>query len=442
MTVSTLQGVAVPEPAAELVAAAGGAMVPNHDAAGSASGVAAVFPMLLQLLQRTAEPALAPAEPGAPLTLDGALVRALLPVAHGARMPEVGAGETPEPRDETEADGTEPTLLAALPVPPPIALAPAALAAVPPGAPGERPLASPEPRLLTPVSAPPPSPSPLAPPGMPGANGEGLDAQPFAALTPTETTPESDGVVLAPARLPEATAGLPDQRDRLEPVGPGTESGSLRAEARGAGIGPVRASGDRETRNDARGGDSSRDSSREGDRGAVEPDARVERAVGSGLGVDSQIRATHAVRDAPASAEPAAARPLVEQVVTRLTPLRQGRQEVSLRLDPPDLGAVRVEATLDGQRLTLRITAEQESARTLLEGALPRLRESLSQQGFVADQLTVQLGLDASSRDLNGRAFPRFDHPVPTDPPPRAHEAVSAPARWREASTDGLDLWA
>jgi len=231
MTVSALQGVAVPETAADLAAAPGPAPIPIRDAAGSTGGVAAVFPMLLQLLQRAAEPAPAPAEPGAPLTLDGALMRALLPVAHGARMPEVGAGETPEPREETDADGAEPALLAALPVPPPIALTPAVLA-VPTSASGERPLAPPpEPRLLAPVGAPPPSPLPAPPPAPPdisGANGEGQDAQPFAALIPTDTTPDSDGGVLAPARLPE-TAGLLEQRDGLEPVGPGTESGSLRA---------------------------------------------------------------------------------------------------------------------------------------------------------------------------------------------------------------------
>jgi flagellar hook-length control protein FliK len=139
-----------------------------------------------------------------------------------------------------------------------------------------------------------------------------------------------------------------------------------------------------------------------------------------------------------------APRPLVEQIVARLTPLREGRQEIALRLDPPELGGLRIAATLEGRQLSLHITTEQESARHALEGTLPRLRESLAQQGLVADRITVQLGLDASARDSAGGGGGAFARPLAPAPEPVTRIPAPAPrvSRWLPATTEGLDLWA
>jgi hypothetical protein len=154
--------------------------------------------------------------------------------------------------------------------------------------------------------------------------------------------------------------------------------------------------------------------------------------------------ASLASRGVSPAAEPARAEPVrhpVEQVAARLGELRrEGRHEISLRLDPPDLGGVRIEARLEGARLEVQIRTEHASTRELLTEALPRLRESLAQQGFVPEQVSVQLGLDGSGRQQARDGAPMFTPPpsggtVPRPPAVR----VAAPSA---LVSDGLDVWA
>jgi flagellar hook-length control protein FliK len=135
----------------------------------------------------------------------------------------------------------------------------------------------------------------------------------------------------------------------------------------------------------------------------------------------------------------AVSRSVVRQVVTGIGRLRtEGRQEVSLRLDPPELGAVRVEAVLNGPHLTLQIHASMPATRDALEQALPRLRESLAEHGIVPAQVTVNLGLDGSSRRFGGEGSAA---PAPPAPAVAAPARIAPPARWLEAGADGVDLW-
>ena len=134
-----------------------------------------------------------------------------------------------------------------------------------------------------------------------------------------------------------------------------------------------------------------------------------------------------------------ASRSVVRQVVAGIGRLRpEGRHEVSLRLDPPELGAVRIEAVLTGPHLTLQIHASLPATRDALEQALPRLRESLAEHGIVPAQVTVDLGLDGSSRRFGGEGFAP---PAPPTPAFAAPARIASPARWLEARGDGVDLW-
>jgi hypothetical protein len=140
-----------------------------------------------------------------------------------------------------------------------------------------------------------------------------------------------------------------------------------------------------------------------------------------------------------ASASPRAP---VEQVAERIgLAHRAGREEVSFRLDPPELGAVRIQAVLEGQRLTLHIRTEHEAARAALEQSMPQLKESLSQQGIVAGRVTIELGLDTSPRGFAGQGFAGSPRQEPGDAPARS-SAVSAPSRpWLEPDQRGVDVW-
>jgi hypothetical protein len=142
----------------------------------------------------------------------------------------------------------------------------------------------------------------------------------------------------------------------------------------------------------------------------------------------------------PVSGSAAGAPPVVQQLAAGIGRLRrEGRQEVSLRLDPPHLGAVRIEARLDGSQLMLQIHASVPATRDLLEQGLPRLREALAQQGIVPGQVTIGLGLDGSSRRSAGDAFA----PPPPAPAPAAptRTETAARARWHDAGHDGFEFW-
>ena len=155
-----------------------------------------------------------------------------------------------------------------------------------------------------------------------------------------------------------------------------------------------------------------------------------------------ELGTTTARADGAARTEAPATTPrtVVEQVAERVVLLRrEGHGEIALRLDPPDLGAVRIEAVMEGGKLRLEIRAEAESARQALESALPRLRESLAQQGIVADQVSVHLGLDSAPRDFTGgQSAPTTRPPSSPTAPPRLVAPVAHPATVR---ADGVDVW-
>ena len=135
-------------------------------------------------------------------------------------------------------------------------------------------------------------------------------------------------------------------------------------------------------------------------------------------------------------------RPAVEQVAERVgLAHREGRDEVSFRLEPPELGAVRIQAVLEGQRLTLHIRTEHEAARLALEQSMPQLKESLSQQGIVAGRVTVELGLDTSARGFSGQDFTRSPRHEPADPPARSSVMSVRSGPWIEPDRQGVDLW-
>jgi hypothetical protein len=183
------------------------------------------------------------------------------------------------------------------------------------------------------------------------------------------------------------------------------------------------------------------------------PGARASRDTEAAVAPSSDVSMSAASTPAPAAgaragledAESARPEPVrqdpVDQVVTRLREVRTpGRHEISVRLDPPDLGAVRIDARLEGARLTVQIRAEHVPTGELLTDALPRIREALSQQGFAPGDISVHLGLDASGRHSARDSAPTFTPPRDHEPSPQPR-AVPAAAPVA-AATDGLDVWA
>jgi len=73
------------------------------------------------------------------------------------------------------------------------------------------------------------------------------------------------------------------------------------------------------------------------------------------------------------------------------THIRQNRHEVTMRLEPPELGNLRIELSLDGDRLKARVTAEVADAGHLIQAHLPELRQAL--QAHKLDLVNVQVDL-------------------------------------------------
>jgi hypothetical protein len=167
-------------------------------------------------------------------------------------------------------------------------------------------------------------------------------------------------------------------------------------------------------------------------------------ASGEGIGVagEAPVTTSRATPSRDVESGPVEiARHPIEQVATRLREIRPGdRREIFLRLDPPDLGVVRIEARLDGTRLSVQIHTEQASTRELLAEAIPRLRESLSQQGFVPDQISVHLGLGGSGHQPDHDRTSLIPEPVAGGPPARPRPASASDPI--PAASAGLDLWA
>jgi flagellar hook-length control protein FliK len=85
--------------------------------------------------------------------------------------------------------------------------------------------------------------------------------------------------------------------------------------------------------------------------------------------------------------------------------------EVRLRLSPPELGALRVEVSMQDQGLVARVEAETAEARAVLMEHLPVLRERLAEQGLKLERFDVDLSQrqpeGQTSGDMSDRSSQR-----------------------------------
>lgn len=65
-------------------------------------------------------------------------------------------------------------------------------------------------------------------------------------------------------------------------------------------------------------------------------------------------------------------------------------KNVDIRLDPPELGRMHIRMTMHGDGASVQFTVANQQARDMVEQAMPRLREMLSQQGVQLADTSVQ----------------------------------------------------
>jgi flagellar hook-length control protein FliK len=77
------------------------------------------------------------------------------------------------------------------------------------------------------------------------------------------------------------------------------------------------------------------------------------------------------------------------QVLRAQTGAKQS--SMSLRLDPPELGRLHIDARMQGGTLTVRLQAETTAARDALQNRLDHLRSALEEQGIKLGQVDVEI---------------------------------------------------
>lgn len=98
----------------------------------------------------------------------------------------------------------------------------------------------------------------------------------------------------------------------------------------------------------------------------------------------------------------------------------QKNQVAELHLNPPDLGPVNIVLKISDNQATALFTSPHSAVRDAIESAIPKLRESLAENGITLGQTTVsdQTPRDNSSNFMNQRAHTRTkaDDTPPAEP--------------------------
>lgn len=82
---------------------------------------------------------------------------------------------------------------------------------------------------------------------------------------------------------------------------------------------------------------------------------------------------------------------LLHRVARAFQAAQQRGGEIKLRLNPPELGSLRLELRMEDGALTARMETESPSARTAIVESLPALRDRLAEQGIRIERFDVDL---------------------------------------------------
>ena len=143
--------------------------------------------------------------------------------------------------------------------------------------------------------------------------------------------------------------------------------------------------------------DSKSDSASAGQDSAADQDAANQQAANPiGLQFGTQLK--EAAQVAPASQTQDLPTRVIDQVVREVKLSRiDGRSNVVVRLNPPDLGSMRLQITQDATGITTHIQTANSQVRGLLEAHMPQLMDSLAKAGVQVDAVQVSVGTSFST---------------------------------------------
>ncbi|WP_164102876.1 flagellar hook-length control protein FliK [Candidatus Laterigemmans baculatus] len=93
---------------------------------------------------------------------------------------------------------------------------------------------------------------------------------------------------------------------------------------------------------------------------------------------------------------------LVQRVARAFQRLGPEGGRVQVMLHPAELGSVRLDLRIDGQRMEGRMTAESEAARSVLREHLPELRQRLADSGLLIERFEIEVDGRAEGEGRRG----------------------------------------
>lgn len=86
---------------------------------------------------------------------------------------------------------------------------------------------------------------------------------------------------------------------------------------------------------------------------------------------------------------------ILEQVAERMTVhIREGTSRAMIRLEPPDLGHIKLDIIVKDNVVKTHISAEHQAVKGVIEGNLNLLKNSLMQHGLTLEEVTISLFTD------------------------------------------------
>lgn len=133
---------------------------------------------------------------------------------------------------------------------------------------------------------------------------------------------------------------------------------------------------------------------------------------------------------------------MLEQLAGRiLIMVKAGQQSVRLQLNPPELGQVRIDLTVDGRVVRATVVAENQQVQQALGAQSSELRQSLAEQGFNLEHFEVwvkeQGGESTFGQFANQGQSQEEAAAGPVVPGPEADEDLAQTLTWLAGSRAG-----
>lgn len=137
-------------------------------------------------------------------------------------------------------------------------------------------------------------------------------------------------------------------------------------------------------------------------------EASLEALARAGQGANVQQGKAEAALLAKSAERPAAPKVLDQVSEALLKDLGQGRKQMTLQLDPENLGKAQIILQLKGKEISALIQVEDSQAAAMLSSNMESLKKTLEEQGLTVQNLEVQAGL--TSRQDQQAAFNADQH--------------------------------